>query len=226
MPTSKDLPSLALMNQDVEIKICGMTREEDVELALSLGANFLGFIVYPRSPRGITLERAVALTASVPKGRAVIVDVETAADDLLRYRDAGFDRFQIHASLPIAQKRLARWSEIVRRDRLWLAPRVAPTDVFPESVLGYTDTVLLDTFSKDQVGGTGHTGDFERFASLKQQFEKTQWILAGGLSPSNVVDAIERSTATRVDVNSGVESAPGIKNPEKLRELFRVLRGD
>lgn len=226
MPTSKDLPSLALMNQDVEIKICGMTREEDVELALSLGANFLGFIVYPRSPRGITLERAVALTASVPKGRAVIVDVETAADDLLRYRDAGFDRFQIHASLPIAQKRLARWSEIVRRDRLWLAPRVAPTDVFPESVLGYTDTVLLDTFSKDQVGGTGHTGDFERFASLKQQFEKTQWILAGGLSPSNVVDAIERSTATRVDVNSGVETAPGIKNPEKLRELFRVLRGD
>jgi phosphoribosylanthranilate isomerase len=214
------------MDQDIDIKVCGMTREEDVELALSLGANFLGFIVYPQSPRGITLDRAVELAASVPEGKRVIVDVETAPDDLLRYRDAGFDRFQIHAALPIDEQRLARWSEIVWRDRLWLAPRVAPTDVFPESVLAYTDTVLLDTYSKDQVGGTGHTGDFERFANLKLQFEDTQWMLAGGLTPSNVLDAVARSTATRVDVNSGVESAPGIKNPEKLRELFRVLRGD
>ena len=214
------------MDQDIDIKVCGMTREEDVELALSLGANFLGFIVYPQSPRGITLDRAVELAASVPEGKRVIVDVETAPDDLLRYRDAGFDRFQIHAALPIDEQRLARWSEIVWRDRLWLAPRVAPTDVFPESVLAYTDTVLLDTYSKDQVGGTGHTGDFERFANLKLQFEDTQWMLAGGLTPSNVLDAVARSTATRVDVNSGVESAPGIKNPEQLRELFRVLRGD
>jgi phosphoribosylanthranilate isomerase len=213
------------MNQIVDIKICGMTREEDVELALSLGANFLGFIVYPQSPRGITLERAVALASPVPEGQAVIVDVETTADNLLRYRDAGFDRFQIHASLPIAETRLGRWSEIVWRDRLWLAPRVAPTDVFPESVLEYTDTVVLDTFSKDQVGGTGHTGDFERFANLKQQFDDTQWMLAGGLSPSNVLDALVRSTASRIDVNSGVETTPGIKDSEKLRELFKVVRG-
>ncbi|MBT4758144.1 MAG: phosphoribosylanthranilate isomerase [Opitutae bacterium] len=213
------------MNQIVDIKICGMTREEDVELALSLGANFLGFIVYPQSPRGITLERAVALASPVPEGQAVIVDVETTADNLLRYRDAGFDRFQIHASLPIAETRLGRWSEIVWRDRLWLAPRVAPTDVFPESVLEYTDTVVLDTFSKDQVGGTGHTGDFERFANLKQQFDDTQWMLAGGLSPSNVLDALARSTASRIDVNSGVETTPGIKDSEKLRELFKVVRG-
>lgn len=214
------------MNPDVDIKVCGMTREEDVELALSLGADFLGFIVYPKSPRGIALDRAIELSACVPEGKRVIVDVETAPDDLLRYRDAGFDRFQIHASLPIDETVLARWSEIALRDRLWLAPRVAPTDAFPASVLQYTDTVLLDTYAKDQVGGTGHTGDFERFASLKQQFEDTQWILAGGLNSANVLDAIVRSTATRVDVNSGVESAPGIKNPEKLRELFRVLRGD
>ena len=202
-----------------------MTREEDVDLALSLGANFLGFIVFPQSSRGLSLERATELAARVPEGQRVVVDVETAPDDLMRYQDAGFDRFQIHASLPIDEGRLARWSEIVWRDRLWLAPRVAPTDVFPEYALAYTDTVVLDTYSKDQVGGTGHTGDFERFANLKQQFEDTQWMLAGGLSPSNVLEAIERSTTTRVDVNSGVESAPGIKNPEKLRELFRVLRG-
>lgn len=218
--------SFELMNQPVDIKICGMTREEDVELALSLGANFLGFIVYPQSPRGITLEKAVELAARVPEGRRVIVDVETAPDDLLRYHDAGFDRFQIHASLPIAEEKLARWSEIVRRDRLWLAPRVAPTDDFPEFALEYTDTVLLDTYSKNQVGGTGHIGDFARFASLQLHFEDTQWILAGGLSPSNISDALVRSAASRIDVNSGVETAAGIKDPEKLRELFRVVRGE
>ena len=212
------------MNQHVDIKLCGMTREEDVELALSLGVDFLGFIVYPKSPRGITLARAKEVAAVVPERKRVIVDVESSPDDLQRYCDAGFDRFQIHATLPIDEARLARWSEIAWRDRLWLAPRVSPTDVFPASVLEYVDTVLLDTYSKDQVGGTGHTGDFGRFASLKQQFEDTQWILAGGLNPSNVLDAVIRSTAERVDVNSGVESAPGIKNPEKLRELFRVLR--
>jgi phosphoribosylanthranilate isomerase len=217
---------MCLMNQDVDIKVCGMTREEDVDLAVSLGANFLGFIVYSKSPRGLTLERATELAARVPEGKRVIVDVETSADDLIRYRDAGFDRFQIHASLPIDPAMLSRWSEIVWRDRLWLAPRVSPTDVFPAWALEYTDTIVLDTYSKQQVGGTGHTGDFERFASFNQQFEDTQWMLAGGLSTSNVVDAVVRSTATRVDVNSGVESAPGIKNPEKLRELFRVLRGD
>jgi len=203
-----------------------MTREEDVDLALSLGADFLGFIVYPQSPRGISLDRAVELSARVPLGKRVIVAVETVPDDLLRYRDAGFDRFQIHANLPMDLVRLARWSQIVWRDRLWLAPRVSPEDVFPEAALEYTDTVVLDTYAKDQVGGTGHTGDFGRFASLRQQYEDTQWMLAGGLNSSNVLDAVTRSTATRVDINSGVESAPGIKNPEKLRELFRVLRGD
>ncbi|MFQ3242245.1 MAG: phosphoribosylanthranilate isomerase [Lentimonas sp.] len=220
----KRLLGFECMIQDIKIKICGMTREEDVELALSLGADFLGFIVYPKSPRGITLARAQELAAVVPKGKRVIVDVETSPDDLRRYCDAGFDRFQIHATLPIDEQRLVGWSEIALRDRLWLAPRVSPADVFPASVLEYADTVLLDTYSKDQVGGTGHTGDFGRFAGLKRQFEETQWILAGGLDPSNVVDAIVRSTAERVDVNSGVESAPGIKDPEKLRELFRVLR--
>ena len=212
------------MNQDLKIKICGMTREEDVELALSLGADFLGFIVYPKSPRGIILERAQELAAVVPEGKRVIVDVEPSAADLRRYVDAGFDRFQIHARLPMNEQRLQEWSEIALSDRLWLAPRVSPQDIFPASALEYADTVLLDTFSKDQIGGTGHTGDFGRFASLQKQFADTQWILAGGLNPSNVLDAIAQSETARVDVNSGVESAPGIKNPEKLRELFRVLR--
>jgi phosphoribosylanthranilate isomerase len=212
------------MHQELKIKICGLTREEDVALTLDLGADFLGFIVYPKSPRGLALERAQALAAVVPEGKRVVVDVEPTADDLRRYCDAGFDCFQLHARLPIDVARLEAWSKVVGPERLWIAPRVSPDDVFPASVLDYAGTVLLDTFSKDQIGGTGHTGDFGQFARLQQQFGQAQWILAGGLTPTNVLDAIARSTAQRVDVNSGVECAPGIKNPEKLRELFRVLR--
>jgi len=212
------------MYRSVEVKICGLTREEDVDLALSLGADYIGFIIYPESPRGLRLERAAKLAARVPEGRRVVVDVETAADNLERYRDAGFDCFQIHTRLQGGLEVLQSWMGIVGRERLWLAPRLAPGDEFPGRVLAFTDTVLIDTFSKDQVGGTGRTGDWGRFAEWRQQYGQAQWILAGGLSPANVLDAISQTGASRIDVNSGVESAPGKKDPEKLRELFRVLR--
>jgi phosphoribosylanthranilate isomerase len=214
------------MIQSIEIKVCGMTREQDVDLALSLGVDFLGFIVYPQSPRGLTLAQAMRLAARVPEGRRVVVDVAPSVDDLKRYRDAGFDRFQMHVGPEVRKATVAAWSAAVGRERLWLAPRVSPEDVFPKWMLQYADTLLLDTYSKKQVGGTGQTGDFPRFASLQQQYADTQWVLAGGLTPANVIDAIQRSGARRVDVNSGVETAPGIKNAEKLRELFRVLRVD
>ena len=214
------------MNKTVGIKICGMTRADDVDLALALGADYLGFIVYAGSPRGLSLEHAIELASRVPEQRRVVVDVESSADDLQRYRDAGFAHFQVHTNLPIDEADLASRADIISRERLWLAPRVAPTDGFPVTALQYANTIVLDTYSAERVGGTGHTGDFERFSSLQAEHSGTQWILAGGLSPTNVVAAIERSNTECVDINSGVESAPGIKNPEKLRELFRVLRGE
>lgn len=213
------------MCKSLSVKVCGLTEEKDVELALSLGADFLGFIVYPKSLRALTLERAASLAKIVPKEKRVLVDVETNPDNLKKYQDAGFDQFQIHANLPLDPEMLTFWSNSVGRQRLWLAPRLPPDAQFPEWILKYADTILLDTYSKNQIGGTGHTGDFKRFASLKQQFPDNQWILAGGLSANNVVTAIECSTANRIDVNSCVESNPGKKDPAKLREFFQVLHG-
>ena len=212
------------MYQNVAIKICGLTRMQDVELALSLGADFLGFIVYSKSPRRLTLEKAVSLADRVPAEKRVLVDVETNPDDLKEYKEAGFEYFQIHANLPLDREMLARWSDCVGRKSLWLSPRLPPHERFPEWLFEYVDTFVLDTYSKTQIGGTGHTGDFNQFASLKQQFPDKQWILAGGLSPSNILAAIRRSTANLVDVNSGIESAPGEKDPVKLRDLFQTLR--
>jgi phosphoribosylanthranilate isomerase len=212
------------MYRPVSVKVCGLTRESDVDLALELGADFCGFIVYPKSQRGLSFERAVELASRVPEGKRVLVDVETGTDDLEHRRDAGFDYFQIHAGLDVGLASLAAWSGLVGREHLWLAPRLKPGDAFPEMVFEFADTVLLDTYHKDQVGGTGETGDWSGFAKLKQTYSQTSWVLAGGLKPDNVLGAIAASGADWVDVSSGVESEPGIKNPEKLRELFGVLK--
>lgn len=212
------------MYRPVGIKICGLTRESDLELALSLGADYFGFIVYPRSPRGLSLERAKELAQHVPSGKRVLVDVETGTEELERYRDAGFDYFQIHTGLQVGLATLAAWSGLVGPASLWLAPRVAPDEAFPPATLEFAETILVDTYVKDQVGGTGVTGDWKRFNQLKAEHPHRNWVLAGGLAPENVLEALGETGARHLDINSGVESAPGIKDPERLRELFQILR--
>lgn len=213
------------MYRPVQIKICGLTREADVDLALELGADYCGFIVYPKSPRGVSLERATELAARVPEGKRVLVDVETGSEELEQRRDFGFDFFQIHTGLQVGLATLATWSGLVGKERLWLAPRVPPGEDFPKAALEFADTLLVDTFKKDQYGGTGQTGDWARFAQLQETFPDTQWILAGGLSPANVSEALAETGTRHLDLNSGFESAPGVKDEAKLREVFRVLRG-
>jgi len=207
-----------------KIKVCGLTREEDVKLTLSLGADYFGFILYSQSPRGISLDRAVELAAPVLVGQRVAVDVATSLEDLKSYSDAGFDYFQIHFGADFEHSKLAEYSKMVGKEKLWLAPRVASKDTFPENILDYADTILIDTFVQDQFGGTGKVGDWARFNTLKERYPQTNWVLAGGLSPSNLLDALASTDADHLDINSGVETAPGIKDEAKLREAFKVLR--
>ena len=207
-----------------KIKVCGLTREEDVKLTLSLGADYFGFILYPRSPRAVSLDRAVELAAAVPMGQRVAVDVATSLEDLKSYSDAGFDYFQIHFGADFEHNSLAEYSKIVGKEKLWLAPSLASEDTFTEVILDYADTILIDTFVKDQFGGTGKVGDWARFNTLKERYPQTNWILAGGLSPSNLLQALASTAADHLDINSGVETAPGIKDEVKLREAFKVLR--
>lgn len=207
-----------------KIKICGLTRDEDVDLTRSLGADYFGFILYPQSPRALSLDRAVELAAAVPVGQRVAVDVATSLEDLKRYRDAGFDYFQIHFDTDFEQSKLAAYSKIVGKERLWLAPRLAAEDTFPEGILDYADTILIDTFVKDRFGGSGKVGDWARFNALKETYPKTNWVLAGGLSPANLLEARASTTTEHLDINSGVETAPGIKDGAKLREAFKVFR--
>jgi Phosphoribosylanthranilate isomerase len=211
------------MPSSKKIKICGLTGESDVDLALSLGADYCGFIVYPNSPRGIELERAAELAQRVPDGQRVMVDVSPKASKILQGRELGFNVFQIHIGLDISTELVREYAEAAGSGNLWLAPRIGPGDAFPEQFLEFTDTFLIDTYSKDQVGGTGKTGDWGRFSQYQKTYPDVCFILAGGLSADNILEAVEATGTDHLDLNSGLELSPGIKSPEKVRRLFAQL---
>jgi Phosphoribosylanthranilate isomerase len=210
---------------EIHFKVCGLRRAEDARLAAELGADFLGFIFYPKSPRHLAFEAYEALALALPAGpKRVAVMVEPSTEDLVRARSLGFDFFQIHARHDTPIDRVRPWSEVAGAAALWLAPKLPPGTPFPENWLPLAETFLVDTFHAEGFGGSGRTGDWAGFAHLAEAHPAKRWILAGGLNPGNVVAAIAASGARFVDVNSGVESAPGVKSPEKLHALAAALR--
>ncbi|MFP6854505.1 MAG: phosphoribosylanthranilate isomerase [Opitutales bacterium] len=209
-----------------KVKICGITRVEDAETALAEGADFLGFIFYDKSPRNITLGHAQSLfsDAEIPEEKRVVVAVNPNRDTLSRWRDGGFSHFQIHFPMDLPGDRVLSWGDAVGLDNLWLAPRTSSGQSLPEELLPLAETFLVDACSEDTYGGTGKTADWERFAEWKTNHPDKTWILAGGLSPENVRQAVAATHAEIVDANSGVEATPGIKDPLKIRAFFDRLR--
>ena len=212
------------MLDSVKIKVCGLTRLEDVQLALSLGADFCGFIVYPDSPRAVSLDYAAELASHVPEGKRVLVDVGTSTNRLKHMHSSCFDFYQIHVRADVDKSILTTISETLGKDRLWLAPRLSSKDFFPKEFTIFAETILLDAYQEDLYGGTGHTGDWDRFNLLSSSYPQTYWVLAGGLNSTNVREAQSATSARILDFNSGVESSPGFKDADKLRQLFQILK--
>lgn len=213
------------MEESSKIKICGITRLEDAALALNLGADYLGCIVYPKSPRSVSLEQARSFCQYVPAGKRVLVDVNPDADALREYAALGFDYFQIHFDGDGSFDALAKWAGVVGKASLWLAPRIPPENPFPRDILSFADTLLIDTYHRSGYGGSGQTGDWQRFREWSVLDQHKTWILAGGLNPENAIEAYRQTQARILDFNSGLESAPGIKDPAKVKALFAALRG-
>jgi phosphoribosylanthranilate isomerase len=213
------------MMADLKVKVCGLTRLSDVALLTELGADYFGCILYPKSPRYLEVSRRADFMQAAPSGRRVAVDVNPSNDSLRAYVQEGFDFFQLHTAIDCPPQQLEQWAELVGGpDRLWLAPILPPDRELPDSFVQLGARILLDTYQKNQVGGTGKTNDWGRFRRLQQCYSQVDWILAGGLSPDNLLAAIQQAGASHVDVNSGVESAPGIKDPALLRDLFQRVK--
>lgn len=211
------------MIDGIRFKVCGLTSIVDAEFADRCGADYLGFILYPKSPRFVSLDQFRAMASRLPHRRKVAVSVEPTPDELKAMHDAGFDAFQIHHRLETPSARLQEWAGIVDRKRLWLAPKLPAGQDVPEAVRTAGKFVLFDTFHADGFGGSGKTGDWDSFKRHQAAHPENFWILAGGLNPENIGEAL-RQTGTRfVDVNSGVESAPGVKDERKLKRFVVAL---
>ncbi|MFM8749509.1 phosphoribosylanthranilate isomerase [Rhabdaerophilum sp.] len=220
------------------VKICGLKTEESVTAAVEAGADMLGFVFHPKSPRFVTPERAGEL-APLARGRAKIVALVVDADDaqLAKIKaTTGPDMWQFHG-----QESIERISEV--RSRFGLSVMKAfgwsESGEAYDDILGYehhVDMLLIDAKPpKDAAypGGHGRTFDWTTLVALAPSREQVggcvEYMLSGGLTPENVSQAITTLRAMRagligVDVSSGVESAPGVKDLGKIRAFIAAVR--
>lgn len=215
----------------VKVKICGLTRPEDAALAAGLGAWALGVVFAAESPRYVGLKQAAAVlgagsrVASDEVGteplrvgvfvNAGMEEIETAV------RTCGLDAVQLHGEeSPEFCASVSKQLGV----KLIKAVRVSG----PESVAGVvrfdTDFVLFDTYNPGHRGGTGETFDWSLLASFPQEQRRRRLVLAGGLGPENIAAALSAVRPFAVDVSSGVELSPGIKDPEMLKLLFAAIK--
>ena len=212
------------MIEGIELKVCGLTSLADAQAAAKSGADYLGFNFYPASPRFVAPEKYRAFASALPAGKRVAVLVEPSEAELAQAAGDGFDFFQIHFRHDLPLARIAAWAGQVGANRLWLAPKLPPAvDASPEW-LPLTDHFLLDTFAEEVFGGSGRTGDWAKFSRHRSSHPGKRWILAGGLNPANISEALRQSGARLVDANSGIESAAGVKDQAKLRAFAGAIR--
>ena len=211
------------MINGIRLKVCGITSLVDADAADAVGADFLGFIFYPKSPRWVSNPQYKAMKDRLPPRKKVAVLVEPSVVDLAKQAELGFDFFQVHFNPQTPLVTVNSWAETVGLSRLWLAPRLPPAvEIYPE-LMPLADTILIDTFHPDKMGGTGETGDWAKFKRYQETYVTKHWILSGGLDPHNVGAAVTATGAKIIDVNSGVEQAPGIKSPAKLQAFVLAL---
>lgn len=192
-------------------KICGITTEADASLAVQLGAAALGFVLWPGSPRHIPFARVRIVTATLPPFVTPVgVFVDPTADDIARAAQSGIRLAQVHGGLPAT-------SSLPVLRAVHLGSNADGLDV----EVGPLDAVVLDAYDPVKHGGTGRTVDWTRAAAIAA---RRRVVLAGGLTPANVGEAIATVKPYAVDVASGVEAEPGIKDPAKLRAFADAVR--
>lgn len=198
------------------IKICGITRPEDAIAAADAGADAIGLVFYPKSPRAVTIEQAQAICAILPPFITIValfVDAEHfEVEDVLAA--VHIDLLQFHGSETPAQCQ-AFGTPYIK------AIRMKDDADLSDAVSQYASArgLLVDTFDPNEAGGTGETFDWDRVPDGLD----TPIILAGGLEPGNVGNAVKQLRPYAVDVSSGVEVSKGIKDAEKIRAFVEAV---
>ena len=201
-----------------EVKICGITNLEDAKIAVLAGANALGFIFHPGSPRYVTPDRVKAITGLLPLSICkvgVFVDCDASeVKKVLRFCRLNLIQLHGHES-PDYCSRFSP-SILLKAVALRSGEDLAALREYP------VKAILADARDHGQPGGTGRTCDWNL---AKQAGERCALILAGGLNSGNIHEAIESVRPRGVDTASGVEAKPGKKDPEKLRAFIAAVKG-
>jgi phosphoribosylanthranilate isomerase len=209
----------------VRVKVCGITSERDLRVACEAGADAVGFVVgAPYSPRSLSVEEAGRLIRLVPLFvESVLVAAPGSLEEAVSlYRRLKPGVFQIHGTLEGQSL----------RERLPDAVLVRALAVSSEAVIGraveearFFDALLADSYQTGRQGGTGVVHDWGVSRRIREAISPKPLVLAGGLSPENVAEAIREVGPYAVDVSTGVESRPGVKDPERIATFVRNAKG-
>jgi len=204
--------------ETTRVKICGITSVADAQAAAEAGADMIGLMFYEKSPRHITLEQAAEISRALSPF-VMRVGVFVDADEALVKQAIG------RCGLGLLQFHGHETSEFCTQFGLMSmkALRVRDADSLGELENFQTEAFLLDAYSKNGLGGTGETFNWD-LAVEAQKFGKPIF-LAGGLTPENVAEAVRQVRPFAVDVSSGVESAPGKKDPAKVKAFIQAVKG-
>ena len=207
----------------MRIKICGITKSEQGNKIVRLGATALGFICVERSPRYVTPQKIKTIVADLVFPADTIGVFANA--EILEIRETvshtEITGVQLHGAespqfCQQLRSELPPEIEIIKAFRIKDKESLSDTVIYTE----YVDTLLLDAYHPQMLGGTGHTLDW----SDLQQFQPSRpWILAGGLTPHNVATALSQLKPDGIDLSSGVERSPGDKDLGKVTQLFQAL---
>lgn len=199
------------------IKICGITRHEDVILCEGLGADFLGFIFHPASPRCATLDFARSIKISTMRKVGVFVQ-QSASEVLSLMSKAGLDFAQLHGSQNVEFCRTIGPEKVIKV--LW-PQRYDSEAQLQAEILRFAPYCRYLLFDAGKSGG-GH-GTQLNLKILNKVDIPCEWLLAGGLEAGNIKHILTQVHPTGIDLNSGVESQPGIKDEIKLQAVFDIM---
>ncbi len=210
----------AYMN--TQIKICGLSTEASIDAAAKAGASHIGLVHFEKSPRHVELEHAAALRVGAPSSLKVVLLLVNAEPGLATkaIEVVKPDIVQFHGS------ETAAWLRAIKSTldiEIWKAfgVRDAASVKNADEYVDVADLILFDAPAQALPGGTGTRFDWSLLAAHKH---KLPWGLAGGLTPDNVKDALDQTRAQLVDTSSGVESAPGIKDVDKIAAFCQAVR--
>lgn len=206
------------MPSDIRVKICGLRRPEEVAAVAAAGAYYAGFVFFEKSPRNVTLAQARALSLGAPVGLAKVALVVNASDAALDdlTREVPLDMLQLHGSEPparVAEIKARYGLPVMKAVGVADAADLAQIDIYAQ----VADQLLIDAKppkGADLPGGNGLAFDWQLLATRK--YWSCPWMLAGGLTPENAHEAARRTGAKQLDVSSGVESGPGVKDLAKI----------